>query len=113
MSTIEDRLDLLEQRYLVTRERMSKLERVQYQLREQIGFIQYLSKDEENQRPIEDRLNEIYLALGQLMEEIDKVSAPQAQQSHQPVQPSHIPPAPTPEFPPINYSPQKQVFLQR
>ncbi|MCM8536680.1 MAG: hypothetical protein NE334_12150 [Lentisphaeraceae bacterium] len=109
MSTIEDRLDLLEQRYLITRERISKLERVQYQLREQIGFIQYLSKDEENQKPIEDRLTEIYLALGQLMEEIDKVSVPQ--QSHQPPQPSHIPP--TPEFPPINYSPQKQAFLQR
>ena len=106
MSDIEDRLDLLEQRYLITRERISKLERVQYQLREQIGFIQYLSKDKENQKPVEDRLTEIYLALGQLMEEIDKVSAPQV-----PQQPSHIPPAP--EFPPINYSPQKQVFLQR
>ena len=70
---ILDRLELLEQRYLVTRERLSKLERVQYQIRDQIGFIQFLSKDLSSQKPIEERLTEIYSALGEILTQIDGI----------------------------------------
>jgi hypothetical protein len=87
---IEDRLDLLEQRYMITRERLSKLERVQYQIRDQIGFIQYLSKDPSSQKPIETRLTEIYQAIGQLMDQMDEVDA---QQYKQPVTTQPVPSA--------------------
>lgn len=72
---ILDRIELLEERYLITRERLSKLERVQYQIRDQIGFIQFLSKDPSSQKPIEDRLTEIYGALGEILNQLDSIKA--------------------------------------
>ena len=63
MANIEHRLELLEAQYLTLRENVAKLEKVQYKIRDQIGFIEYMAKGPNYPDSLEERISEIAKAV--------------------------------------------------
>ncbi len=57
MEEIIHRMELLESRYISLRESISKLEKIQYKIRDQIGFIEYMAKAPNYPHSLETRMH--------------------------------------------------------
>ena len=66
MADLEHRLELLETQYLTLRESVAKLEKVQYKIRDQIGFIEYMAKGPNYPDSLEERISQIIKAVDQI-----------------------------------------------
>jgi hypothetical protein len=72
MDEIRHRFDLVDKQYLKIRENVAKIEKVQYMIREQVGFIEYMAMAPNYPNSLEERMQGIINVVEQIRYYLDE-----------------------------------------